>query len=247
MASRKSGKKKSGPPKARLDRQLANLALKVDRNTSMLEKTIEGKQMYKQYSAFVIDNQGSQADNYNNQDLLGDLTRGVADTDSPGVIGARIGNSVTIKSMFLRLHISAQAAVTATNGTEPTLANSLKNIGTCRVLIYNSPCGKPLGMNDILRDASSPTRALVSHYQVSVGQGDQYEILYDKVFDFSDGMTMKYVKFAQKFKKGKVALYDDNATLPSNFRPRILFIVKGTNPVNGIEVSYDCKTRFVDA
>lgn len=207
----------------------------VRKNTALLRKTIEAKQIYIAGSAVL-----SQGDFYK-VTVIDGLAQGVADTGTGSTVstGARIGNSINVK------HMSGRIVLDGTNYVaNPTNPNA-KSGGTYRVIIYNSPCGADLTEADILRESGSTTAAMRSHYNVDVAQGKMYQIWFDKTYSISDAKPMALINFSKKWSDGKQVIYDNGATQPSNFRPRMLIVCDNV-PSTFASINHSFKTRYED-
>lgn len=219
----------------RLKRNAFNaLKANVKKNTQMLKQTIEGKQIYVETSQPLVDN------TFTHVNILDGLAQGVADTGSGSTVetGARIGNSINVKSISLRMVLDG--TVYAASPTNP----AAKSGGMHRVIIYNSPCGEDLLATDILREPLTAFSGMRSHYQTAIAQGKMYQIWYDKTHVLSDANPSVHLNFVKKWKDGKKVLYDGTATQPSNFRPKVL-IINYALPGNNI-FSYSFKCRYED-
>lgn len=228
------GKRKRVIRRGRASKTVSKLAAQVKKNTSLLKNTVEGKQIYKS----GVDPQGLNSFEY--YTVMDGLAQGVADTGTGATVstGARIGNSINIKSITMRMMLNGQ------HYTVDPLNPQGKCTGVYRLLIYNSPCGETLSKDDILRDASTSTQALKSHYNIDVAKGKMYEIWYDKIICIDDAHTCKDINFVKKWKHGKQVIYDNNTTSPSNFQPRVLLL--GVNNVNTDDFHYSFKVRYED-
>ncbi len=172
--------------------------------------------------------------------FMNGLAQGVADTGtgSTTATGARIGNSISVKTIQAKFLFDDIM-------TSPTVPNpQAKSVGMYRIVIYNSPCGKQLDPEKILRDNSTAQLALTSTYQISVDTGEMYDIWYDKMFCLSDANPCKMINFVKKWKDGYKVIYDDNAVMASNFNPQVAifsFKNQSTNRLN-----YHIKVRYED-
>lgn len=206
----------------------------VKKNTMLLKNTVESKQIYRSNITPLSENQ------FDEIEVLDGLAQGVADTGTGATVstGARIGNSINVKSIsFNMLLDGTNYAVDPTNTTG-------KSGGLYRVIVFNSPCGDSLSETDILREASTTVRALKSHYKIDIEQGKMYEIWMDKVFCLSNAKPCQNLDFIKRWKDGKQVLYDNNATTPSNFRPKVLIV--GYNNKNNDNFHYSIKVRYED-
>ncbi len=212
------------------------LKAQVAKNTSTLEKTVEGKQIYVENSDVL------PANSFVTIDLMDGLAQGVADTGSGGSVsdGARIGNSINVKSLSLKFYLEGFRI--GANPANP----AVKSAGLHRVIIYDSPCGDALTASDILREATTATAAMRSHYNVAIQQGKIYNVWYDRTFVLSDAKPAIPLEFYKKWKNGKKVLYDDNTTSAANFRPRMLLINLDVAPGGSNSVFYSSKIRFED-
>jgi len=211
-----------------------SLMKQVKKNTKLLKNTIEGKQIYRETSQALVDN------TFLHVDVLDGLAQGVADTGSGSSVstGARIGNSINVKSLSLRMVLDG--TVYAASPTNP----AAKSGGMHRVIIYNSPCGEDLQATDILREPLSAFSGMRSHYQTQIAQGKMYNIWFDKTYVLSDAKPSVHLNFVKKWKNGKKVLYDGNSTTASNFRPKVL-VINYALPGNNI-FSYSFKCRYED-
>jgi hypothetical protein len=215
-------------------KKVTQLAKQVAKNTAMLKQTVEGKQLYVETSNPLVDN------TFLHLDLLDDSSQGVADTDTGPAVstGARIGNSINVKSISLRMVLDG--TVYAASPTNP----AAKSGGMHRIIIYNSPCGEDLVATDILREGLTAFSGMRSHFQTQIAQGKMYNIWFDKTIVLSDSRPSAHLNFVKKWKDGKKVIYDGNSILPSNFRPKIL-VINYALPGNNI-FSYSFKTKYED-
>ncbi len=223
--------------KKRLSTAFNALKKNVKKNTMMLKKTVESKQIYVENSTSI-----PQGPSFTHIQLLDGLAQGVADTGSGGTTatGARIGNSINVKSLSLRFILDGYRI-----GADP--ANpAVKTAGLHRVIIYDSPCGDDLVAADLLREATTEISAMRSHYNVAIQQGKMYNIWFDKTYVLSDAKPACVVNFQKKWKHGKQVLYDDTATSPSNFRPKMLIVSLDVPPGGTNSISFSSKLRYED-
>lgn len=220
---------------ARKGRSTFKLVKQVRANTRLLKNTVEGKQIYKS----GVDPQG--VDSFKYYAVMDGLAQGVADTGtgSTTATGARIGNSINVKSITMKMMINGSNTV-----IDPTFNQQGKAIGTYRVIVYNSPCGSILGKDDILREAGTTTTAMKSHYQINVAQGKEYEIWLDKLISINESKTLGNCDFVKRWKDGKKVIFNNNTVSPSNFYPRVLVI--GMDNVNTDAFHYSFKVRYED-
>ncbi len=221
-------------PMPKLKKQLRALKADVLKNTRMLNQTIEAKQIYRSNITPLAENQ------FDIIEVLDGLAQGVADTGTGATVstGARIGNSINVKSItFNMLLDGTNYAVDPQNTTG-------KSGGLYTVIVYNSPCGDSLDEGDILREASTTVRAMKSHYKVDIEQGKMYEIWSDRLVCLSNAKPCANLDFTKSWKHGKQVLYDNNTTSPSNFKPRVLVI--GYNNKNDDNFHYSIKVRYED-
>ncbi len=216
-------------------RQYNQLQKQVAQNTAQLKQTVEGKQIYRSAAAQAI-----LLNSFNKYEILDGLAQGVADVGTGATVstGARIGNSINVKSITLRMMLDGA------NLTASVSNPQAKTHGNYRVIVYNSPCGEDLTEQDILKDNSTTDIALKSHYKIQVGQGKMYEIWSDRTFCLSDAFPCKNLDFTKRWKNGKKVMYDGNSTTPSNFRPKVLII--GDDNANVDRFSYSFKVRYED-
>ncbi len=221
----------------RLRSQMAAVSKAVAKHEAMLKNTVESKQIYVENSSAI-----PTGNSFTHIQLLDGLAQGVADTGSGGTVqtGARIGNSINCKSLSLRFILDGFRI--GANPANP----AVKTAGLHRVIIYDSPCGEDLLAADLLREATTEIAAMRSHYNVAIQQGKMYNIWYDRTFVLSDAKPAAVVNFRKKWKKGKKVLYDDTATAPSNFRPKMLVISTDVAPGGNNTVSFSSKLRFDD-
>lgn len=215
-------------------RKYKNLQKQVQANTALLKQTVEGKQIY-------ISGRDPQALNgFSYYNIMDGLAQGVADTGTGSAVstGARIGNSVNVKSITLKMLLNGQ------HYTVDPLNPNGKSLGLYRLIVYNSPCGATLSKDDILREAGTSSTCLKSHYKIDVAQGKMYEIWYDRVFCIDDAHTCKNMDFTKRWKNGKKLIFDDNNVSPSNFKPRVLLI--GVDNVNSDDFHYSFKVKYED-
>ena len=218
----------------RLGKAFNALKQNVKKNTMLLKNTVEGKQIYKS------DEQVSLALNtFTKFSIMDGLAQGVADTGTGATVstGARIGNSINVKSITCQMLLDGQ-----NQSADPTNPNA-KVHGNYRVIVYNSPCGKTLDETHLLRGSGTTDQAIVSHYKIDVAQGEMYEIWSDRRFCLSDAKPCKILDFTKRWKHGKQVIYDNNATSPSNFNPRVLVIADKNN---FDDFSYSFKVRYED-
>ncbi len=220
--------------RSRLGKAFNALKANVKKNTMLLKNTVEGKQIYRDDESVAL-----TLDSFSKFDVLDGLAQGVADTGtgSTTATGARIGNSINIKSITLNMFLDGATNVTVANPNG-------RVAGNYRVIIYNSPCGEALDETHILRNGSTTDQAIVSHYKIDIAQGKMYEIWSDRMFCLSDANPCKKLNFRKVWKNGKQVLYDNNNTTPSNFRPRVLVI--GDSNANIDRFSYSFKVRYED-
>ena len=206
----------------------------VKKNTALLKNTVEGKQIYRGASQV-----GITLNSFNKYDVLDGLAQGVADTGTGATAstGARIGNSINLKSITLNMFLDGATNVTPQNPNG-------RVHGNYRVIVYNSPCGEALDETHILKDGSTTDLALVSHYKIDIAQGKMYEIWSDRTFCLSDANPCKRLDFRKVWKNGKQIIYNNNTTTPSNFNPRVLVI--GDMNANVDRFSYSFKVRYED-
>lgn len=217
------------------NRQMNKLDKRVKTLEQSLKQTLEGKQIYRENEGVAL-----QLNTFNKFDVLDGLAQGVADTGSGATVstGARIGNSINVKSLTLKMFLDAQNLAVSTNNPQG------KVHGNYRVIVYNSPCGEALDETDILKNGSTTDQAIISHYKVNIGQGKMYDIWFDQLFCVSDANPCKKITFSKRWKNGKEVIYDGNATSPSNFRPRVLVI--GDSNANIDMFTYAFKCRYED-
>lgn len=198
----------------RLSKAFSALKANVAKNSAMLRNTVEGKQMYRETSQTLADN------TFQELEVLDGLAQGIADTatGSTASTGARIGNSINVKSLSLRMVFDG------TRYSADPANPSAKSGGMHRIIIYNSPCGEALIAQDLLRETSSAFTGIRSHYNTNVSQGKMYEIWYDKTIHLSDAKPSSLIHFVKRWKKGKKVIYDNNTVTPSNFKPRVLVV-----------------------
>jgi hypothetical protein len=222
--------------KADMRAALNKLKSQVAKNTSTLEKTIEGKQVYVENSDTL------PSSSFVTIDLLDGLVQGVADTGSGSSVadGARIGNSINVKSLSLKFYLEGFRI--GANPANP----QVKSAGLHRVIIYDSPCGESLTATHILREATTAIAAMRSHYNVAIEKGKMYNIWYDRTFVISDAKPAIPLEFYKKWKNGKKVLYDDNTSAPSNFKPRMLIISENVPAGGNNSVYYSSKVRYED-
>lgn len=216
-------------------RKYNQLQKQVQQNTAQLKQTVEGKQIYRSAAGSAI-----LLNTFNEYQIMDGLAQGVADigTGATTATGARIGNSINVKSITLRMLLDAQ-------NLAASVANPQAKVhGNYRCIVYNSPCGEDLTVQDILKDNSTTDLALKSHYKIQVGQGKMYEIWSDRTFCVSDAFPCKNLDFTKRWKNGKKVIYDANNTTPSNFRPKVLLI--GDTNANVDSFSYSFKVRYED-
>lgn len=232
-----SANQKSAKRGQKAGKAMRKLKAQVKANTAMLKQTVEAKQIYISASHTLSDGFESSPTN-----MLDGLAQGVADTGSGATVttGARIGNSINVKSITARILVNGRRY-------SPSTANpNARSGGTHRVIIYNSPCGEQLTASDILRSTSSGLSGLRSSYQINVAQGKMYNIWYDRTFVLSDAKPEVLIQFAKRWKNGKQVLYDNNTVQPSNFAPRMLVVSDDVPPGGTNYVSYTFKTRYED-
>lgn len=207
---------------------------RVSKLQAQSRSLIENKQIYKTniFSLPVDDETTFQ--------MLDGLVQGVADTGTGATVatGARIGNSISVKTIQAKFLFDD-----VLTGASPTNPNA-KSVGMYRIIIYNSPCGKQLDPDKIVRDASTAQNALTSTYNVAVAQGEMYDIWYDKMFCLSDANPCKMINFVKKWKDGHKVIYDNNTTSPSNFNPQVA-IFSFKNQTNN-RLNYHIKVRYED-
>lgn len=222
--------------KSRLSKAFNALKSQVSKNTATLKQTVEDKQTYIETSQSLPDN------SFTHIDAFSGLAQGVADTGTgtTTATGARIGNSINLKSMSMRFVLDG----TKYGATAPNPA--AKSGGMHRVIIYNSPCGEDLVASDILREGASAFVSLRSHYQTRIAQGKMYQIWYDKIHVLSDAKPASVFNFVKRWKKGKKVLYDDNTLDPSNFHPKILVVSYNVPPGSNNDFSYSLKAKYED-
>ncbi len=214
---------------------MKKLKAKVKKNTALLKNTIEGKQIYRSGQPTLT------SSSFLKLDIMDGLARGVADTGDGSSVsdGARIGNSINVKSITCNMMLYGQ------NSAVSPINPQGKSLGLYRLIIYNSPCGESLDETHILRENANTSQAFKSHYQINVAQGKMYEIWYDKVFFIDDAHTVKNINFAKKWKNGHKVIYNGNVTNPSNFKPRVMLI--GLNDPNSLNAfHYSFKVRYED-
>ena len=229
--------KKASRDRNRKQSAFNKLKKNVQKNTKMLKNTVEGKQIYIETSHSLSDGFETTPTN-----LMDGLAQGVADTGTGSTVstGARIGNSINVKSISARILL---------NGVRysPSVANpNAKSGGTHRVIIYNSPCGESLVAQDILKETSSGMAGLRSPLNINVAQGKMYDIWYDETHVLSDARPEVLIQFYKKWKDGKQVLYDNNNTQPSNFRPRMIIVSDDVPPGATNYASYSFKTKYED-
>ncbi len=210
------------------------LAGRVSKLQAQNRSLIENKQIYKtNILSLPIDDETTFS-------MLDGLVQGVADTGTGSSVadGARIGNSICVKTIQAKFLFDDIM-------TSPTVPNpQAKSVGMYRIILYNSPCGKQLDPDKIVRDASTAQNALTSTYKVSVAQGEMYDIWYDKMFCLSDATPCRMINFVKKWKDGYKVIYDNNATTPSNFNPQVaVFSYKNQNTNR---LNYHIKVRYED-
>lgn len=215
------------------------LSLRVKKVENLVKKSMEAKQVYIQTSGPI-----STAENKASVQLIDGLAQGVADTGTGSAVttGARIGNSINVQSMSFRLTLDATRVSVSTQNPNG------KTTGCCRVMVVNSPNGEDLDIADVLRDDTSEIRRITSPLKTDIAANKQYKVLYDKIFTFSNSQPMKHILFKKKYKNGLKVRYDDGATNPSNFRPK-LFLMNYDGSAGGNSNSYilDSKIRYFDA
>ncbi len=231
-----SSNQKSAKRGQKAGKAMRKLKAQVKANTKMLKQTVEAKQIYITNSNVLED------DDTFEQEMLDGLAQGVADTGTGSTVsaGARIGNSINVKSLTARIILDGRRYLA--NPQNP----AAKSGGTHRLIIYDSPCGESLTAADILRDSASTTGQLRSHYKVDVAQGKMYNIWYDKTFFLSDAKPEVLVQFSKRWKNGKQVIYDNNSTQPSNFRPKFLVVSHNVPPGLNNMCDYGIKLRYED-
>jgi hypothetical protein len=225
-----------GNRRKKLSRAFSKLKADVKKNSMMLKNTVEDKQMYRETSQTLADN------SFNELEVLDGLAQGIADTatGSTASTGARIGNSINVKTLSLRMVLDGTRYA-----ADPANPNA-KSGGIHRIIVYNSPCGEALNAQALLRETSSAFTGIRSHYNTNVAQGKMYEIWYDKVFHLSDAKPSCLIKFIKKWKNGKKVIYDNNTVTPSNFRPKVLVISDNVPPGATNDVSFSFKCKYED-
>lgn len=216
-----------------------SLASQVKRNTDLLRKTIEGKQVYIQTSGDLDD---TNTNNIKVISLIDGLAQGVADTGTGASVstGARIGNSITVQSLSVRMILDGQQkSATAQNP-------QAKSLGAVRCLIVDSPEGQGFQVSDILHDSTTQERRIVSMYQTAQNITKKYKVLFDKTYTFTDASCMKPVMFYKKYANGGKKLnYDNNATAPNNYRPQMILLTYNCDG-NVNQYFLESKIRFLD-
>lgn len=207
---------------------------KVSKLQKQSRNLIENKQIY---STNILT---LPVDDETTFSLLNGLAQGVADTGTGASVstGARIGNSISVKTIQAKFLFDD-----VLTGATPTNPNA-KSVGMYRIIIYNSPCGKQLDPDKIVRDASTAQNALTSTYNVAVNTGEMYDIWYDKMFCLSDATPCRMVNFVKKWKDGHKVIYDDNAVMPSNFNPQVAIFSFKNQTTN--RLNYHIKVRYED-
>lgn len=239
-----SSVKKHGAYMARLKRRRyrakSRLAVQVKKNTQLLRKTIEGKQLYITTGGDLDD---TSTNNIKVLNLIDGLAQGVADTGTGSTVstGARIGNSINVQSLSLRMVLDGQQ-------------NSVKARGSVRVMIVDSPEGQAFQLQDILNNSTSSYDRIVSNYQTSQNVTKKYTVLFDKVYTFTDSSTMKHIMFRKKYGNGGKKLnYDGNSFVPNNYRPQLIMMTYNCgDPANtgegGVvnQFRLESKVKFID-
>ena len=223
--------------RSRMSKAFNALKQNVKKNTMLLKNTVEGKQIYIESSHELSNGFESSPTN-----LLDGLAQGVADTGTGATVstGARIGNSINVKSITSRILLNGRRYAASVQNP------NARSGGTHRVIIYNSPCGEQLTAQDILRSTDAGPAGLRSLYKIDVEQGKMYNIWYDKTFVLSDAKPEVLINFRKTWKHGKQVLYDNNTTNPSNFFPRMLIVSFDVPPGATNFASYTFKTRYED-
>ena len=225
--------------KRRRYRAKSRLATQVRRNTQLLKKTVEGKQLYIQTSGDLDD---TNTNNVKVLNLIDGLAQGVADTGTGSQVstGARIGNSINVQSLSLRLVLDGQQKSATVQNPQA------KSLGSVRCIIVDSPEGQAFTLEDILHDATSQERRIVSMYQTAQNITKKYTVLYDKIFTFTDASTMKHIMFHKKYGNGgKKIQYDNNATSPNNYRPQLIMMTYNCDG-NVNQFFLESKVKFID-
>ena len=225
--------------KRRRYRAKSRLAVQVKKNTDLLRKTIEGKQIYIQTSGDLDD---TNTNNIKVINLIDGLAQGVADTGTGSAVstGARIGNSINVQSLSVRMILDGQQkSATAQNP-------QAKSLGAVRCLIVDSPEGQAFSVSDILHDATTQERRIVSMYQTAQNITKKYKVLFDKTYTFTDASCMKPVLFYKKYANGGKKLnYDNNATSPNNYRPQLIMLTYNCDG-NVNQFFLESKVKFLD-
>lgn len=227
------------PKPRRSTKKSKALTKRVKKLENKVNKSIDAKQIYVQTSGNLNDTSDSATIT-----LIDGLAQGVADTGTGSTVstGSRIGNSINVQSISCKLLLDASKISTAV--TNP----NAKTTCAVRVIMVNSASGEALALSEVLRDVSSMERAMVSHYETAVQQGKKYQILFDKVYHFSNAVEQRSIDIYKKWKEGYKAIYDDNQTEPSNFKPRLLLhYFEKANADNTCDYYIEAKCRYFDA
>ena len=225
--------------KRRRYRAKSRLAVQVKKNTQLLRKTVEGKQIYINTSGDLDD---TATNNIKVINLIDGLAQGVADTGTGSSVssGARIGNSVNVQSLSFRLILDGQQKGATVQNPQA------KSLGAVRVLLVDSPEGQSFVVEDFLRSYTSASDRIVSMYQVAQNITKKYTILYDKCYTFTDASTMKHITFRKKYMNGgKKIIYDNNATSPNNYRPQLILLTYNCDG-NVNQFFLESKVRYID-
>ena len=223
--------------RSRLGKAFNALKANVKKNTMLLKNTVEGKQIYIESSHELSNGFESSPTN-----LLDGLAQGVADTGTGATVstGARIGNSINVQSLSVRMILDGQQkSATAQNP-------QAKSLGAVRCLIVDSPEGQAFSVSDILHDATTQERRIVSMYQTAQNITKKYKVLFDKTYTFTDASCMKPVMFYKKYANGGKKLnYDNNATSPNNYRPQLIMLTYNCDG-NVNQFFLESKVKFLD-
>lgn len=219
--------RKKPVPKSRKPFQASTSGLAA--RVRALEKNIETKAKY-----------STVAGNFSaGTNLLYDLTPAMGQGDT---VNDRAGNKVTCKSIFSKIMFELPNTATAT---------------TCRirVIVVNSPSGQSLTGADVLQDASTAAKCMVSPYQAqNIEAAKHYTVMQDLSFELGNqgGLPMsKIVTFLKRYTAGKVVQYDGGSTLRgNNYRPQMLIfsyssLTGGSVPI--INNAWICKFAYTDS